>query len=420
MILLRTKYMNFLIMLMFVFSTGGLLFVFNRNNSFLVLAVMVLFSIFFNRHSIKKSKIKVSFLTFLFVSSFFVLNFLVAPTEQSLIKYSFFGITIFTTILTLFYFKNQQKELLFLTNLYKVLKLILYHSLISFVAYYFIKDQLFLITSKYHESLTFHYLFYYSPDEGSILNLFGIEFCRNAGIFWEAGILQVYLQILFFLEINYFNKDKKLLALTLLGVLTTYSTTGLALIILQIIYFLVKEAKTNIVITSLVLVSLLFPLNSLFTANIKDKVTGQFESSFQKRLFDLTQPFFIALEYPLTGVGLDLDRFNEVRERFYISSDLNPSLNRLGIEQKVETTSKGSTNSVMYLLAGMGFPTATLFIWMFFKQQIITKHRIFWFIITFVSVMSSPLLLRPFFLMFIVSGFMNFLNKIIVHKKQLV
>lgn len=407
-------------MLMFVFSTGGLLFVFNRNNSFLALAIMVLFSIFFNRHSLKTSKLNASFLTFLLVSSFFVLNFLVAPTEQSLIKYSFFGITIFTTILMLFYFKNQQKELLFLTNLYKVLKLILYHSLISFAAYYFIKNQLFLITSKYHESLTFNYLFYYSADEGSIFNLFGIEFCRNAGIFWEAGILQVYLQILFFLEINYFNKDKKLLALTLLGILTTYSTTGLALIILQIIYFLGKEAKNNIVITSLVLISLLFPLHSLFTANINDKVSGQFESSFQKRLFDLTQPFFIALEYPITGVGLDLDRFNEVRERFYISSDLNSSLNRIGIEQKVETTSKGSTNSVMYLLAGMGFPTAVLFIWMFFKQQIIIKHRVVWFIITFVSVMSSPLLLRPFFLMFIISGFMNVLDKIIAHKQKIV
>ena len=85
-------------------------------------------------------------------------------------------------------------------------------------------------------------------------------------------------------------------------------------------------------------------------------------------------------------------------------------------KQNVETTSKGSTNSVMYLLAGMGFPTTLLFILMLVKQEIINKNRLIWFIIIFVSVMSEPLLLRPFFFLFIISGFVSFLNKILSHK----
>ena len=417
MILFRAKSMNFFIMLMLVFSTGGLFFVFNRNYAYLLLVVMIFFSMIYNMHSIKKAEVHSSLLTFILVSFLFLINFLSAPVEQSARKYLFFGIIIFSTIFTLFYFNNQSVEKLFLSNLYKVLKLILYYSLISFGVYFLVKDQLFLITSEYHESLTFNYLFYYSPKEESVFNLFGIDLHRNAGVFWEAGILQAYLNILFFLELSYFNKDKKLLALILLGVLTTYSTTGLALIIVQIVYFLRKEVKNNIV--TVIFFTLLFPLYFLLTTNINEKVNGENESSFQKRLFDLTQPFFIAIENPLNGIGLDVDRFNEVREEFYIGTSIRNSLRDFGIEQTVDTTSKGSTNSVMYLLAGMGFPVTILFIWMLFKQNIVKQNRWLWFLLTFIIAMSEPLLLRPFFLIFIISGFTHYFHRVTSHKQQL-
>ena len=158
------------------------------------------------------------------------------------------------------------------------------------------------------------------------------------------------------------------------------------------------------------------PLYFLFTLNMSDKVSGEREGSFQTRLLDLTQPLFIAFENPLTGVGLDLDRFQEVREEFYINSNLNSILGSIGIQKNIETTSKGSTNSVMYLLAGMGFPTTILFIYMLIRQQIITRDKLIWFIIIFVSVMSEPLLLRPFFFLFIIGGFVSFFKKVVIHK----
>ena len=67
---------------------------------------------------------------------------------------------------------------------------------------------------------------------------------------------------------------------------------------------------------------------------MNDKIYGEGESSFQKRLLDLTQPLFIASQNPLTGVGLDIDNFQKVREEFYITSDLNDVLRQFGIEQK--------------------------------------------------------------------------------------
>ena len=86
---------------------------------------------------------------------------------------------------------------------------------------------------------------------------------------------------------------------------------------------------------------------------------------------------------------------------------------------KVDVTDKGSSNSIMFLLAATGFPTAFIFIYMFFKQQIIKDKKWLWMIIMLISVMSEPLLLRPYFFIFIVSGFMNTYQRIISHKEQL-
>ena len=214
-------------MFMLVSSTGGLLFVFNRNYAFLALCLIVVFSLFIIATPIKKTPFISSFLTFIIVVAFFAINYVFAINPQSLTKYSFFGITIFTTVLTLFYFNNKNEKGVLVKSLYIVLKIILSHSIFSFIAYFFIKENLFLISSEYHESLTYYYLFYYSPNELSIINLFGLEFIRNAGMFWEPGILQAYLNILFFLEVTIFKRDRRLLVLIVFAILSTYSTTGL-------------------------------------------------------------------------------------------------------------------------------------------------------------------------------------------------
>jgi hypothetical protein len=402
---------------MLVSSTGGLLFVFNRNLASLIFVIIIIFGLFLIGKQIKKSVFYSSFLALFVVLALFVINFIYAINLQSLTQYSFFGVITFTTILTLVYFNNQVNKEGFINSLYFVLKLILFHSLFSFILYFIVKDHLDLLTSEYHDTETYNYLFYYSVKEGSIINFFGLDFHRNAGIFWEPGILQIYLNILLFLEVNVFKRNKRLLALIIIGILSTYSTTGLLLLMIQLIYFLKTESKKYIAIFLITLIAI--PLYFFSSINFNEKIYGEREFSFQKRLFDLTQPFFIALERPITGIGLDIDQFQEVREEFYITSNLNEMFGEVGIEQKLETTSKGSTNSVMYMLAGMGFPTAILFIFMLFKQNIINQKKNLFFFIVLVSVMSEPLLLRPFFFMFIISGFIHFFYKIASHKKQL-
>ena len=169
-----------------------------------------------------------------------------------------------------------------------------------------------------------------------------------------------------------------------------------------------------------IIIVLSIPVYLTFSVNVEEKVQGEKEASFQKRLFDLTQPFFIALEHPLTGIGLDLEQFQKMRSEFHFSSNSLQSLEKeVGIDSKATGTDKGSSNSIMFLLAAMGFPTAFLFLYMFFKQQIITRKKWLIMLILTISVMSEPLLLRPFFFIFIISGFTHYFHRITSHKQQL-
>ena len=162
------------------------------------------------------------------------------------------------------------------------------------------------------------------------------------------------------------------------------------------------------------------PIYMIFSFNIEEKILGDKEWSFQKRYFDLVQPFFIALEHPLTGIGSDVEQFQSMRQEFFIfSSSLNALQEKTGVESKVSSTDKGSSNSITFLMAAMGFPTAILLIYMFFKQQIINDKKWLWMFIMVVSVMSEPLLLKPFFFLFIVSGFTYVYYKMTSHKQQI-
>ena len=121
-----------------------------------------------------------------------------------------------------------------------------------------------------------------------------------------------------FLEAFVYNRNKKLLLAITFLVLTTYSTTGIAILLVQILIFIKEEFKVNKLLAPLLLFVML-PIYIVFSFNIDSKLRGEKQFSFQKDTFDLTQPLFIAVDHPLTGVGLDLFQFQNIRQEYYIS-----------------------------------------------------------------------------------------------------
>ena len=417
MYLFRHKIIDNIIIFLLIMSTGGLLFVFNRNLLSMSFCIFLVVVIFFS-YNIKRNLTSASLMT---LGSFLLLgliNYFFAITEQAINKYLFHLVTVVITTLVLFHFLNNRSNKVFLDRLYFVLKLIAFHSLFNFLFFFLVKNNLTTITAAYHECQTFQYLFFYTTEK-SLIEVLGVEFCRNQGLFWEPGILQSFLNILFFLEAFVFKRNKKILLLVIFLILTTYSTTGIALLLLQLFAYSYNQFRTSKLIPILALIFVI-PIYLVFKGNIYEKMKGENEYSFQKRLFDLTQPVFIAMENPLTGVGLDLLQFQKVRKEFYISDNALSQVNAFfGTEVKVEISDKGSSNSIMFLLAAVGFPTTIILLYMFINQQLIPYKKWLLMVILIISVMSSPLLLRPFFFIFICSGFIHIFYKITSHQYKL-
>jgi len=409
---LREKYTDNLLVLLLVFTAGGLLFVFNRNLMYYFFLGILLITILVNSIQLKRQLLNASIFTTASVLLLFLVNYFFAVNEQSIDKYLYYLTVIMSSVLFYVHFKNNRSNQIFLLRLNFILKVIFFHSLLNFIAYFFVSEQLFDISSEYYSCKTYNYIFYYASDEInlSVMNLFGIEFCRNQGLFWEPGVLQVFLNLFFFLEAFIYKRNRWLLLIGFV-ILGTYSTTGIIILIGQLVYLFIQRFNENKLFLPIIFLSFV-PIYLVFSINIEEKFKGNRIFSFQKRLFDFTQPIFIAAANPLTGVGLDLDQFQKLRYEFYIDDKSLELINEtLGVSLKAAGTSAGSANSLTFLLAAMGFPTAILFVFMFLRQKIINDHKLLFFFIVFASVMSEPLFLRPFFFIYIISGFYHFFLK---------
>tara|TARA_B110000263_G_scaffold120278_1_gene104639 strand:- start:3279 stop:4568 length:1290 start_codon:yes stop_codon:yes gene_type:complete len=424
---LREKFTDNILVLLLVFTGGGLLFVFNRNVMYYIFLALLVGVILMNSYKLKRQLLNSVISTSILVISLFILNFLFANSEQSIDKYLYYLTVIVSSILFYVHFKNNRGISIFLVRLNFVLKLICIHSLINFIAYFFVYDQLFEIggieeignTEKY-VCRTYNYLFYYASDEItlSVMNLFGFDFCRNQGLFWEPGILQIFLNLFFFLEAFIYKRNRWLLIIGFV-ILGTYSTTGILILIGQLVYLFLNRFNKNKLLLPIIFLSFI-PIYFVFSVNIEEKLKGNRVFSFQKRIFDFTQPLFIAAAHPLTGIGLDYHEFQKLRYEFYIDEESLELINEtLGVSLKGAGTSLGSTNSITFLCAAMGFPTAILFVFMFLRQKIINDHRLLFFFIVFISVMSEPLFLRPFFFIFVISGFYHFFLKFTSYRTKL-
>ena len=409
---LREKYTDNLLVLLLVFAGGGLLFVFNRNLMYYVFTAMLVIILLLNFYKLKKELTNSIVFTTISILSLFIINFFFAVSEQSLDKYLYYVTVVLSSVMFYVHFKNNRGNQIFLLRLNFILKIIFLHALVNFIAYFFVHDQLFDINSEYYSCKTYNYLFYYASDEInlSVMKLFGVEFCRNQGLFWEPGVLQIYLNLFFFIQ-AFILKQNRWLFLIGFVILGTYSTTGILILIGQLVYLFIQRFNENKLFLPIIFLSFI-PIYFVFSINVEEKLRGNRVFSFQKRLFDFTQPLFIAASHPLTGVGLDLDQFQKLRYEFYIDTESLELINEtLGVSLKAAGTSAGSANSITFLIAAMGFPTGILFVFMFLRQKIINEHRLIFYFIVFTSVMAEPLFLRPFFFVFIISGFYHYFLK---------
>ena len=143
----KQKIIDTLLVFLLVMSTGGLLFVFNRNlasvSFFILLSIVI---IFFGKN-LQKSLVNSSFLSLIVIILLAIINYYFAIVEQTLDKYFFYLLTVVLSSLTLFHFQNNRNKEVFLLRLYFVLRLVTVHAFVNFILFFFVKNNLTLITS---------------------------------------------------------------------------------------------------------------------------------------------------------------------------------------------------------------------------------------------------------------------------------
>ena len=198
---LKKKYfsLDYLISFFLVMSGGSVAFVFNRNILTLLLFTLVLFGLVLNHQRVKKDSFRLSIISLVILLVFLAVNFLFGVPGQSFVKFGFIFLSFLIAVMSLLYFEATKKSII---DIFRgILVLVMYHSLINFFAYPFIKSGLSVITNPFNEYTcsTFHYLLYYMPSRNE-LSSFSSLFCRNQGLFWEPGVLQIFLNLLFFID----------------------------------------------------------------------------------------------------------------------------------------------------------------------------------------------------------------------------
>lgn len=379
-------------MFLLVMSGGGMPFVFQRNTMSIVLFAFAFGLFFFYKREVTKTVFNAITSVTLFFLAMLSFNYLFAVGSQSLLKYGFHLLTIATVILIVSHFLVNRNRAAFLSDLHAALKLVIIHTVISFFAYFVLQGSMGVIFNPIteHEYDTFAYLFYYMPDRNEY-SFLGLTNCRGQGLFWEPGVLQIYLNLFLFLEMFVYKKRKLWILLAIFAVLTSQSTTGLIIMVLLCLVFFWKAIRKNILLIPLV-VLLLTPIYFISKSNVEEKVVGEKATSFAVRYFDLTDGFLFAMDYPLTGMGLDDERYKEIRRETYSSTE------------GVNKTEKGNSNSIVYLFGALGVPITLLFILAIWKQTIVPYKRGLFFVLFVLSVSMEPVLLKPFFMVFVVSG----------------
>jgi hypothetical protein len=376
-----------------VLSSGGILhIVFGAILSPLFYLILCVLFVKYNHGFHRDLLIRFGILQ-LIVGAFLVLNWIIVPFDNELWFYVKLYLRITSVNIFLMYLLNEKEDIQ--SHLFGVMKFISWHAVFNFM----LAPLLILIASRYENQIKINTVLFIFNYES--LFAFGpLEFFRNQSLFWEPGILQIYLNILFYLSVFVYN-NKFYRWLSALLIISTFSTTGLILLVVQVFFFYWKYLIYGKSVWWRLVILLLIPvLISFVYENVMVKTQGVGVASFDMRTYDLLNALNLTRIFPLTGIGMDMNVYKAIQNT-YLSSDL-PDFT-VNVFDMIEE--RGNTNSTLMLFASTGLILGGIYYVTLLKQNVFTKKKVVVFLIILLGNMSEPLILGNFFLLFVCSAF---------------
>ena len=391
-----------ILIFLFILKTGGVI---SQAYSEYITGTILLLSFILLRNI----SIKIFFKLISIITIFYIL-FLINHTFSTF-TYKIYIIFFYTSICATYFIDKKE---LFVEVLEKVLYLILIHSFINYILVlfhlYIIPLPFESLSDKQSSVKTLYYIFNYYQPISSFNGVFGLP--RNNGLFWEPGVLQIYLNL--YLYVKLFLKNESLSKYTAFGIFSvfiTQSTTGL--IIMSIILFskYFRLNKKNIVYILLLLLLFIYFIYPF----IAEKLFGEKVGSGLVRLSDMYIAYKVFMDNFLFGYGFEYYT-QEVYTNLYIQYmyDLMNNLNiPISIINEIVRKKVGSTHD--YLKIGAVYGVFIFFIfnygWYNLAKQYSNSGYLFLFIIIlFISM--EPVGTSPFNVFLAMYGFGIFTNRI--------
>lgn len=249
------------------------------------------------------------------------------------------------------------------------------------------------------DSSHFYGTFYYTIGMNSG-SRFGSSIGRNAGIFWEPGVYQIYLNLAIFFLLSFEKcsvKHKKLKFILLsITLVTTQSSMGYLIYMVLIIglVFLNNPVLNSMNIKKLLIMALIvvIPLVILEGSLVDKLLHGG--GSFNTRYDDFVTTMQVFLERPFLGLG----SFSNLLE--YVS--INYANSRLRVGQTALTCSNGLAN----IFATHGVFFALYYIYRIFKYgkrtlDLRQKETCLWALVVIMCLCNEPIVIVSFFLAFL-------------------
>ena len=328
-------------------------------------------------------KIHGAIIPVMFFSFIYLLYAVIIANDMEDIQFVFFRSVRFIMAILLLNF-IYLKKINFIDELHSVLYWITIHGLINFV----VVILFFQYLTKIPETNTYSFLLFFGTE-----NL-GHLFSRSQGIFWEPGVLQVYLNI--FLFINLFLAKKvniRLVTIILISVFLTLSTTGIVVSFLLIFYYYIISIKFKLknILLAILFLPLIIGLLNLAINQAEEKISGEKSGSFLARNYDTLTGFNLAINNPW-GIGFSTIKYQEVARKDLFN--LMPGLE----------TDRANTNSIATLFYSTGILWGFIILYFMYKQSLFIKHKTLFYVSMFLFLFTEPLLYTPIFILILLSG----------------
>ena len=386
------KVLDVLIVWLLILLSGSILIMSLFNETYLLSLLLLALSIAFNRNF---KKIEISgFVLILLASIVFLSCNYIFSISTGLKDYMLLFLRFFNAALTYLVLSRRIDN--FLPNIQKTLNIICILSLLGLITYVLFPG----IGKTIHfangySSITIGFFYYFH----AVVEVGGVWIPRNQGLFWEPGVLAAYANFFLFLSFFYYKKRSQIILATLV-IITTFSTSGLFVMALQWLFFILRGKSLKIHYKILICFVIFIPIAYVSYLSFKEKKEDGIKNtvtSYSLREFDLYSAAVIAWKYPLTGIGINKDTFLSERDKLPLTK----------LQDQAILKDRGNSNTLFSMFYTWGVPIALLLLLCSYCQCVFTQEKMLFFLLFVLSLMTEPLLYTPFYLLIIYSGSRN-------------